>query len=139
MITQEDIDELGSPPEVYPTAYQMVKEYHKTAKLDQDVDMTEDNLKFRLDLIMEELDELLTSLHEGDKENALKELSDLMYVVAGFAVTYGWNLDEAFYRVHKNNMGRMYQPDGSIKTREDGKVLKNKNYPKVNLKDLFDV
>lgn len=137
MITQEDVDEIGSPPSHYPTAYQQVKEYHKTAGLDQGVKPTPDNMRFRLDLIMEELDEFMDSVAHEDWENALKELSDLMYVCAGLAVTYGWNLDEAFSRVHINNMGRMYQADGSIKRREDGKVLKSKDYPKVNLKDLF--
>jgi NTP pyrophosphatase (non-canonical NTP hydrolase) len=66
----------------------------------------------------------------------LKELADLLYVVYGYANTRGWDLDEAVRRVHENNMGRMYQPDGSIKRREDGKILKNKDYPKVELGDL---
>ena len=35
-------------------------------------------------------------------------------------------------------MGRMYQPDGTIKRRDDGKILKNKEYPKVDLADLVE-
>ena len=54
----------------------------------------------------------------------------------GYANTRGWDLDEAVRRVHDNNMGRMYQPDGTIKRREDGKIIKNKDYPKVKLEDL---
>ena len=69
-------------------------------------------------------------------KDELKELADLVYVVYGYADTMGWDLEEAIRRVHENNMGRMFQPDGSIKRREDGKIMKNINYPKVNLEDL---
>ncbi len=69
-------------------------------------------------------------------EEELKELADLVYVLYGYAISLGWNLDEAIRRVHENNMGRMYQPDGTIKRRADGKIEKNKSYPKVNLEDL---
>jgi predicted HAD superfamily Cof-like phosphohydrolase len=66
----------------------------------------------------------------------LKELADLTYVIFGYARVRGWNLLEAVSRVHENNMGRCVQPDGSIKRREDGKVLKNPDYPAVDLSDL---
>jgi predicted HAD superfamily Cof-like phosphohydrolase len=66
----------------------------------------------------------------------LKELSDLVYVVFGLANAKGWDLMEAVRRVHANNMGRCMQPDGSVKRREDGKIIKNKDYPAVDLSDL---
>lgn len=47
------------------------------------------------------------------------------------------NWYEAFKRVHENNMGRMFQEDGSIKRRKDGKIIKNRKYPKVKLGDLL--
>lgn len=66
----------------------------------------------------------------------LKELADLVYVCFGYANARDWHLGEAVRRVHNNNMGRMEQPDGTIKYREDGKVLKNPDYPEVDLSDL---
>jgi hypothetical protein len=45
-------------------------------------------------------------------------------------------LDEAVRRVHENNLGRCIQPDGSVQRRADGKILKNKDYPAVDLSDL---
>ena len=69
-------------------------------------------------------------------EKELKELSDLVYVIYGYASVRGWNLDEAVRRVHENNIGRCVQPDGSINRSETGKILKNKDYPKVELGDL---
>jgi len=46
-------------------------------------------------------------------------------------------LDEAVRRVHENNVGRCVQPDGTVKRREDNKILKNKDFPKVDLSDLL--
>jgi len=69
--------------------------------------------------------------------NELKELSDLVYVIYGYANAKGWDLDEAIYRVHANNIGRCIQADGSIQRREDGKILRRKDYPKVELGDLL--
>ena len=86
-------------------------------------------------LISEEFYEWLEA-YEGTQEE-LKELADLLYVIYGYANARGWDIGEAFRRVHENNLGRMYQPDGTIKRREDGKIMKNKDYPKVNLEDLI--
>lgn len=73
----------------------------------------------------------------GDPIDELKELTDLLYVIYGYAIAKGWDIEGAFIRVHDNNVGRMYQPDGTIKRREDGKVEKNKSYPRVKLDDLL--
>lgn len=134
---QQHKDHVGKSP------LDMVKEYHKTAGLPIgshvfpeyfiNAEIDEAALRFRETLIEEEVQELLKA---PNKENALKELADIVYVVYGYAVTFGWDLDEAVRRVHENNMGRMYQPDGTIKRREDGKIMKNKDFPKVNLEDL---
>jgi predicted HAD superfamily Cof-like phosphohydrolase len=94
------------------------------------------------ELIEEEYSELedemlYMKLGEGDiPENELKEMADLIYVLYGYARVKGYNLDKAVERVHENNMGRMYQPDGTILRRDDGKVMKNKDFPKVDLVDL---
>lgn len=71
-----------------------------------------------------------------DPVDELKELSDLVYVIYGYANARNWDLTEAVKRVHKNNMDRCIQPDGTIKRREDGKIIKNPNAPKVELGDL---
>jgi predicted HAD superfamily Cof-like phosphohydrolase len=70
---------------------------------------------------------------EGD----LKELAGLVSSIYGYANAAGYDLDEAIRRVHANNLGRCLQPDGTIKRREDGKVIKNPDYPKVTLADLI--
>lgn len=89
-------------------------------------------------LIREELDEWRQEANNpnGNPTAEIKELSDLVYVLYGYALSRGWNLDEALYRVHVNNITRVTQPDGTIKRREDGKIIKRENAPKVRLEDL---
>ena len=92
-------------------------------------------------LIEEEYIELYEEMYTllrpvTDREAELKEMADLIYVLYGYARVKGYNLDKAVERVHKNNMGRMLQPDGTIKRREDGKIIKNPEYPRVYLGDL---
>lgn len=154
MITKEDMeafeyysaDEQGDPRHRSPL--DMVREYHEVSGLPLDLNVfgpgMEEVLEFRQRLVDEETDEVAQEVwnngfidcEEIDAADLLKELTDLLFVVYGFAATFGWNIDEAFIRTFENNMGRMYQPDGTIKRREDGKILKNKHYPKVYLEDL---
>lgn len=107
---------------------EMVEEFASTAGQRKDVLMS-------ARLIAEEFKEWEEEYHDsaGKPENELKELSDLVYVVFGYARAKGWDLMGAVKAVHENNMGRMYQPDGTIKRREDGKIVKNPDYPKVDM------
>ena len=111
----------------YPTPMDMVKYYYKTSGITPNVTTAER-------LVHEEYDEWLEE--RSGTEGELKELADLVYVIYGYALAMGYDLDEALCRVHSNNLGRMTQPDGTIKRREDGKIIKNPDYPKVDLSDL---
>lgn len=77
---------------------------------------------------------------EFDQENdtflKLYNLGNFVQSVYGYCLYKGYNINEAVKRVHENNIGRMTQEDGSIIYRADGKVVKNPNYPKVDLSDL---
>lgn len=86
-------------------------------------------------LIVEEFREWQEELQCTVKD--LKELADLVYVCYGYAEACGYDLSEALVRVHQNNMGRCIQPDGTVHRREDGKIIKNPDYPKVQLEDLI--
>ena len=135
MITQDQIDEWEESESYYSkpdpiiviTPMDMVKEFAKVTGQEPDGDLYRE-------LIVEEYTEWWFT--EDSDEEELKELSDLVYVIFGYASANGWDLETAVRRVHKNNIGRCIQPDGTIKRRDDGKVIKNKDYPKVNLSDL---
>jgi predicted HAD superfamily Cof-like phosphohydrolase len=112
------------------TPADMVREYAEVSQQEGKQDL------YRA-LIDEEYLELQQEMYyDISPENELKEMADLIYVLYGYARVKGYNLDKALERIHQNNMGRMYQPDGTILRRYDGKVLKNKDYPKVELGDL---
>ena len=84
-------------------------------------------------LVYEEFAEWRDS--ENGSQNDFKETIDMIVVLAGYAVAWGWDPSEGFKRVMDNNIGRMIQDDGTIQRRQDGKIIKNPNYPKVDLKD----
>jgi predicted HAD superfamily Cof-like phosphohydrolase len=131
MITQQDLDDMGytyfSENKAFPTVAEMVQEFSEVLS-------QEPNTKLYTELVIEEFDEWGA---EGSyTQEDLKELADLVYVVYGYALSCGYDLDEAIRRVHANNLGRCIQPDGTILRRDDGKIIKNKDYPKVNLEDL---
>ena len=92
-------------------------------------------------LIVEEFKEFLEAegmLFRNSKtlhEEAIKELSDLVYVCYQYAENMGWDLDEALRRVHASNMSKLDE-DGKPTYREDGKVLKSANYQPPTLSDL---
>jgi len=116
------------------TLAEMVREFQKVMNQKPDPAM-------RGELIYEEFTEWQEACacapldSEGDKAE-LKELADLVYVIYGYANVLGWDLDEAVRRVHQNNLERCIQDDGTVKYREDGKVMKRPDAPKVDLSDL---
>ena len=82
-----------------------------------------------------EAEEMLFRNSQSLHEDAIKELSDLVYVCYQYAANMGWDLDEALRRVHQSNMSKLDE-DGKPTYREDGKVLKSKNYKPPTLSDL---
>ena len=70
-----------------------------------------------------------------DSMNMLKELCDIMYVVSGFAVTFGMPVQPAFVRVHKSNMSKLV--DGKPVVDAGGKVLKGENYEPPTMEGLI--
>lgn len=150
MLTRKDMEDMGyieddmglsyyGEVEKPKTPLEMVKEFQKLMKQEPDPDLY-------LKLVQEEMVEWLDEVKFFGFNNAmgnpynekmeLKELTDLLYVIYGYAATKGWDVMESFRRVHENNVGRCYQPDGSIRRRDDGKIVKNKDYPKVDLRGL---
>lgn len=110
---------------------QMVEYYYKTAGIKPSPETCEE-------LVQEEYNEWVDEVLKGKRylEAELKELSDLVYVIYGYALSRGWNLDEAVFRVHSNNLARQRQDDGSILRDTSGKIVKNPATKKVDLSDL---
>ena len=118
---------------------EQAKEFRAAFKVKNSPNLSSRNMQ--RNLIIEEFKEFLEAegmlfrqsldLHE----EAIKELSDLVYVCYQYAANMGWDLDEALRLVHKSNMSKLGDGGKPI-YREDGKVLKSKNYKPPTLSDL---
>lgn len=64
-----------------------------------------------------------------------KEWADVQVVLSNIAVWLDIPADAAFNRVHENNMTKI-GPDGKVKKREDGKILKPEGYVKPDMSGL---
>jgi len=95
-------------------------------------------ITLRLAVLEEELDEVKRAIKERDLVNLLKELSDLQYVLDGAYLAFG--LDRlkipAMREVHKSNLSKL-GPNGEVIRREDGKILKGKDYQPADIEYLM--
>jgi predicted HAD superfamily Cof-like phosphohydrolase len=123
--------------------FKKVEEFHQayglpvgTVNIHDDFDkLTKEDaerIALRSNLVAEEFKELINA---ESCEEIMKEACDLVYVVLGTFVEFGWDFDEAFRRVHESNMSKLDE-NGKPLYREDGKVLKGPNYKKPDLSDL---
>lgn len=147
------------------TNFELVKEFHAAFNKTPDPEVpTEQSDKIRIlrhRLIEEEFNEVTQELQmksrttlwddfkyidiknhlifdKGFDINRLaKELSDLLYVVYGTAAAYGIPIDDVYRKVHENNMSKL-QSDGTVKYREDGKVLKPDTYVPLDVSKLLE-
>lgn len=115
----------------------MLKQFHETYLAKRNRKWSEEpeleNLATKL--ITEEFNEF-TGESGSNQAALLKELADLVYVCYGYADRFGWDLDEAFRRVHLSNMSKLDPVTGKPIFREDGKILKGSAYKEPNLRDL---
>lgn len=63
-------------------------------------------------------------------EPLVKELADVLYVIYGYAVELGVDLDEVFREVHASNMSKLAA--GAVR-RPDGKILKSPHYKQPDI------
>ena len=127
-----------------------LEEFHKAFGHPVDEKMSVDGMELRRNLIVEEFTELMSEISQVSialargrkpklevRENLLKELCDLQYVISGMAVAFGLPLEVAFNRVHESNMSKLGNHGKPI-YREDGKVMKGPNYKPPDLKALVN-
>jgi predicted HAD superfamily Cof-like phosphohydrolase len=125
-----------------------LEEFHKAiftktgywqADIGQEFIPNNDTAQLRAKLHDEEICEVEDILYGRDddcsKAHLLKELCDSLYVIFGTAAIYGLPIEEAFKRVHQNNLEKLQ--NGEI-DKISGKFLKPKDHPDVDFNDLFN-
>lgn len=93
-------------------------------------------IKLRLGLIDEEVKELKDAIEANDIVEVVDALSDILYVVYGFADQLDVNIDSCFREVHESNMSKLGE-DGKPIFREDGKIMKGPNFFRPNLRKFI--
>ena len=108
----------------------------------------------RFNMIGEELTEYFDASHqlqilkiaEGSEDSLLKidkaeqadAIGDMLYLLFGAVIDAGLEdkIEEILDEIHMSNMSKI--EDGVVLRREDGKVLKGKNYFKPNIKQILN-
>lgn len=147
-----------------------LEKFHKAFKLPYNKklhEITYEDVKLRINLIQEELDELKKAAQVAHWEEVLDALCDLEYVLLGTVVQFGMQdvFQEAFEAVHKSNMTKIVPNyEEALKERDhycfnkdvdcyvekteggfiiirssDGKILKPRGYTPVNLGIFLEV
>ena len=136
---------------------ELVLQFHHTYSVPirpfSDPTLDYERMNMRMSLIAEEFAELMGAIYgpraraiieaataeavaadEGERDviEAADALADLVYVVYGMAIESGMNLDSVLAEVQASNLSKL-MPDGSVKLREDGKVLKGPNFFQPNI------
>lgn len=125
-----------------PTTQQMVAEFHDRFGVPNHLGdgagiPSADRLKLRTDLIEEEFTELYFELIPAvEVERVAQEAADLVYVIYGMALEFGIDLDAVIAEVHRSNMTKI-SPDGTVKRRDDGKILKPATYSPADVKAVL--
>lgn len=120
---------------------QDIKDFHKKFGLEYNGPPRQlpQNLHlFRVKFLSEELDEYRIALVENNKVDQLDALVDLVYVALGTAYLHGFNIQEAWRRVHEANMkkARALKNEDSKRGSAEYDVIKPPGWKPANLKDL---
>lgn len=119
-----------------------VKEFHKvfcTNQLRDTVGLPPLQIRdLRTNLIEEEVTgELIPALDSGNIIEIADAIADSIVVLIGTALAYGIPLKQVWKEVHRSNMAKM-QPDGTVKRRADGKILKPEGWTPPDIKGIID-
>ena len=115
-----------------------IKDFHFVMKVPTSKTPTlpnEGTRMLRRALIEEEVKEYLEAEEKNSITEIAKELADIVVVVAGCADVYGIPFEKVFAAVHESNMAKA--PNGKVKRREDGKILKPDNWEPPDISSIL--
>ncbi len=125
--------------------FKMVKKFHEKfglhindGPIDFSLEADENYYLYglRANLHNEEWDELCCAYEGEDLVAVADAICDLIYVLCGTAVSFGIPLDECFAEVQRSNMSKL-DSGGNPIVRDDGKILKGKNYTPPDLRSII--
>ena len=120
-----------------------VKEFHETFKLEfhelpiAEIDPSIVDLRHRL--MEEENDEYLEACRNNDLTQIADALGDKMYILFGSIIAHGlqYKIEEVFDEIHRSNMSKL-DDNGKPIYRDDGKIMKSKNYFLPQIEEILE-
>ena len=118
-----------------------VAEFHEVFKIGNAENLTlldEKNYQLRYNLLKEENEEYLEACQREDMVEIADALGDQLYILCGTILKHGLQhkIEEVFDEIHRSNMSKLDE-NGNPIFREDGKVLKGKNYFPPDIKSIL--
>ncbi|WP_233883847.1 nucleoside triphosphate pyrophosphohydrolase family protein [Tenacibaculum piscium] len=120
-----------------------VQEFHEAFKINiqnkPTIAISEDRKKLRFELMKEENEEYLEACKNNDLVEVADALGDMLYILCGTIIEHGMQdkIEAVFNEIQRSNMSKLDE-NGEPIYREDGKVLKGKNYFKPNIKEILE-
>ena len=120
-----------------------VKEFHEVFEIGSreipEGSIKEEEYLLRHRFMHEENEEYLEACKRGDLVEIADALGDKMYILFGTILKHGLQdkIEEIFDEIHRSNMSKLDEK-GSPIFREDGKIMKSKNYFKPDIGKILD-
>src|SRR5210317_518183 len=88
-------------------------------------------------LINEEYGEFMTAFIDGDDVEQLDACADMIWVIIGYALSRGWDIEGAWQEVTRSNFSKFDPETGlPIKNPETGKIMKPSTFSEPELKEF---
>lgn len=118
-----------------------VEEFTKAFKIeyaDKPTLISQDDYELRYDLMDEENVEYSDACEEENLIEIADALGDQLYILLGTILKHGMQhkIEEVFDEIQRSNMSKLDE-NGEPILREDGKILKGKNYSKPDLSKII--
>ena len=135
-----------STPTVSPAAVspaELVRHFHEVYALPvrTQPDMAVPEHQLRIKLIEEEYIELRDAVRDGDLVETADALADLIYVIYGYALVLGVDLDDVLTEVQRSNLSKLgadglpiYHTEGPKR----GKVMKGPNFSEPDIRQVLE-
>ena len=89
-------------------------------------------------LIGEEFQEFMTAFIDGDNVEQLDACADMIWVIIGYALSRGWDIEGAWKEVTRSNFSKFDAETGlPIKNPETGKIMKPSTFSEPKLKQFI--
>ena len=118
----------------------LVKQFNKSFSVKANKNpgvLSEEEWTLKANLMTEELSEYIEACKKGDLVEVSDAIVDMQYILSGIIIAHGLEnvFEDLFNEVHDSNMSKL--ENGKALRRDDGKVLKGKNYFKPDLKKIL--